>query len=291
MEVLGMNEKLIELYNQIRKDNPEMSLDEVLIETYNQIKTYDVIKKYILEANNIDEMTYYTKDVNPELKEFIRKKIFPIYKFNDLGHNLTHIIEVIRRSFALNETFKLNLDHNMMYTIAACHDWGKCENSDLHHEIAAAHFYETKEFKKYFNEEQRIIIKEAIEDHRSSKKEEPRSVYGKLISSADRNTSIEIVFIRSFFVAHERTPEMQIDEYLDFTVNRLAKRYSLENPENMHFEDRIYKNFLADMRDLLSRPDDFKNLYCEINGITSRNKKVEDFKGVTSYALKYTSIK
>ena len=41
-------------------------------------------------------------------------------------------------------------------------------------------------------------IKVAIEDHRSSKDDEPQSVYGKLISSVDRNMRIELVFIRNF---------------------------------------------------------------------------------------------
>ena len=59
-----------------------------------------------------------------------------------------------------------------------------------------------------------VRIKEAIEDHRSSKKDHPRTKYGELISSADRNTRIEIVFIRSFFVAHERMPEMNIESLL-----------------------------------------------------------------------------
>ena len=119
--------------------------------------------------------------------------------------------------------------------------------------------------KKFFTDEERIIIKEAIEDHRSSKEDEPRSVYGKLISSADRNTRIEIVFIRSFFVAHERNPEAVIEDYLDFTIKRLSKKYDEENPENMFFEDETYKIFLQDMRALLKQEDEFKRRYCEVN--------------------------
>ena len=94
-------------------------------------------------------------------------------------------MEVIRRSFALNDTFKLGLDDNMMYAIASCHDWGKYEDHATHHLIAARNFMNDEGMKNFFNDEERQIIKEAIEDHRSSKEDEPRSVYGKLISSAD----------------------------------------------------------------------------------------------------------
>mgnify|MGYP003293464623 CR=1 FL=1 len=218
-----------------------------------------------------------------KLKEYINKEIFPQYEVNDKAHGIIHIKEVIRRSFALNDTFKLGLDENMMYVIAACHDWGKYEDHETHNLIAARNFMNDEGMKKFFNNEEIQIIKEAIEDHRSSKEDEPRSVYGKLISSADRNTRIEIVFIRSFFVAHERMPETNIEEYLDYTIKRLSKKYDEENPENMFYEDEIYKTFLVDMRALLKKEDEFKDRYCEVNHITSRENRVQDEQGDIAY--------
>ena len=89
---------------------------------------------------------------------------------------------------------------------------------------------------KFLSDEQRDTIKAAIEDHSSSLEDIPRSKYGELVSSADRNTKIEIVFIRSFFVAHARMPEMQIDEYLDYT-------YSLQHQAIYYYllVDRLYR--------------------------------------------------
>ena len=275
-------------FEEIRYDNPEMSLDEVLFAVYDRLhdindKPYDIFRNLILKYNRIDEIEYYTKNVNPELKEYIKINIFPEYSKNDGGHNLAHIKEVIRRIFALNDTFKLHLDSNMLYAIASCHDWGKYEDHETHHLIAARNFMADENMKEFFSDEERIIIKEAIEDHRSSKEDEPRSVYGKLISSADRNTRIEIVFIRSFFVAHERMPEYNIEDYLDYTIKRLSKRYSEDNPENMFYEDRTYSTFLHDMREILKNEKEFKDRYCEINHISSRDNKVEDEPGAIEY--------
>ena len=282
------NISLKEVFEELKRENPDKSLDELLYAVYNKVKddyneSFDVVRNMILEENNINELEYYTKNVNPELKKYVIEKIFPEYDKNDGGHNLAHILEVIRRSFALNDTFKLGLDDNMIYAIASCHDWGKYIDHETHHLIAAGNFMADKGMKKFFNDEERKTIMEAIEDHRSSKEDEPRSVYGKLISSADRNTRIEIVFIRSFFVAHERMPEENIEDYLDYTIKRLSKKYDEENPENMFFEDETYKVFIKDMRDLLKREDDFKNRYCEVNHITSRNHKVKDEAGELSY--------
>ena len=275
-------------YEEIRYDNPDMSLDEVLFAVYDKLKDindkpFDVFRNLILKYNQIDEIEYYTKNVNPELKDYIKINIFPEYSKNDGGHNLAHIKEVIRRIFALNDTFKLHLDNNMLYAIAACHDWGKYEDHETHHLIAARNFMADENMKEFFSDEERTTIKEAIEDHRSSKEDEPRSVYGKLISSADRNTRIEIVFIRSFFVAHERMPEYNIEEYLDYTIKRLSKRYSEENPENMFFEDRTYSTFLHDMREILKDEKEFKDRYCAVNHISSRDNKVEDEPGAIEY--------
>ena len=274
-------------FENIKLENPNMSLDELLYTTYNKInedsdenKDFEYYKNQILEENNINEFEYYTKDVNKELKEYINKEIFPQYEVNDKAHGIIHIKEVIRRAFALNDTFKLGLDKNMIYTIAACHDLGKHENHEIHEKIAAKRFISDDNFKSYFDETKREIIRDAIEDHRSSKEDMPRTTYGKLISSADRNTRIEIVFIRSFFVAKERMPETNIEEYLDYTIKRLSKKYSEENPENMFYEDEIYKTFIKDMRNLLKNEIEFKNRYCEVNKITSRENKVQDETGV-----------
>lgn len=231
-----------------------------------------------------DEYKNYINKIDSNLKNYIFTKIFPEYQKNDKGHGILHILEVIRRSFELNETLNLNLNNEMIFAIASLHDNGKYIDHETHEKIAAERFYSDENFKRFFNEEQRIIIKEAIEDHRSSFKDSPRSDYGKLISSADRNSTIEIVFIRSFYVGQFRTPNMTIDEFLDFTLNRLRKRYSEEDSENMFFEDSIYSNFLADMRALLQDEDAFKKKYCEINNITNKNTLLCEQKGV-DYSL------
>ena len=92
-----------------------------------------------------------------------------------------------------------------------------------------------------------------------------------------------MVFIRSFFVGQVRTPEMTIEEFLDFTFKRLSKRYGEERPENMFLEDETYRVFLQDMRNLLQDEVKFKNRYCEVNHIKSRNNKVADETGEIGY--------
>lgn len=64
--------------------------------------------------------------------------------------------------------------------------------------------------KKFFDEKQRKIIKEAIEDHRTLLEYKPRSDYGRIISSADRTSSIDSVLQRthSYTTKHYQTLDL-----------------------------------------------------------------------------------
>ena len=70
---------------------------------------------------------------------------------------------------------------------------------------------------------------------------------------------------------------------MDYTIQRLSKKYDEENPENMFFEDKTYKVFIQDMRNLLKREEEFKKRYCEVNHIESRDHRVIDEQGEISY--------
>lgn len=247
--------------------------------------------KETFAENKRKEYNECTKDVDSELKKYVEEQIFPQYSKNDQGHGILHILEVVRRSFVLNKSLNLNLDPNMIYAIAASHDLGKYEEHETgekHAKIAGRRFIGNPDFSKFFSDVQRQTIKEAIEDHSSSLEDMPRSDYGKLVSSADRNTTIEMVFIRSFFVGKRKNPNQNMEEYLDYTLNRLRKRYSEEDSENMFFADDDYTTFLRDMRELLKDGEKFKNLYCEINHISSRDCALKDEPGEISYTNLFT---
>ena len=51
----------------------------------------------------------------------------------------------------------------------------------------------------------------------------------------------------------------------------------------MFLEDETYRIFLRDMRCLLQNEEEFKNRYCDVNHITSRENKVSDEHGEIGY--------
>ena len=121
-----------------------------------------------------------------DLVEFIETQILPQYASFDRAHNLEHVTRVIRRSLDL--AMRTGADIDMVYTIAAYHDIGMSGPRAVHHITGGKILQNDARLKKWFSAEQIKIMKEAIEDHRASASRAPRSLYGKIVAEADRDT-------------------------------------------------------------------------------------------------------
>ena len=122
--------------------------------------------------------------INRELKEYIEREILPLYLSFDKAHNTDHAEAVISRSLELATAYDVDID--MVYAIAAFHDTGLKFGRELHHihsgEILAADAF----ILGHFTAEQIETMCQAVEDHRASSKEAPRSIYGRIVAEADR---------------------------------------------------------------------------------------------------------
>ena len=128
--------------------------------------------------------------INKGLKKYIEEYILPQYENNDKGHGPSHIEYVTERCFKFASQFS-NINKDMLYAIASFHDIAHHIDKARHEILSAEIFYKDEEMKRFFTDDERLIIKQAIEDHRASAESEPRSDYGKIISSADRSTDVE----------------------------------------------------------------------------------------------------
>lgn len=190
------------------------------------------------------------EEINPKLIEYIETHIFPNYKKNEKAHQIEHIQYVIKRSLKLCEDLKLNKE--IAYTIAAYHDCGHYIDARNHEVVSAKIFYEDEWMKKYFTEEERIIIKEAIEDHRSSHHLEPRSVYGKVVSSADRNIDISVAIKRAYWYGIKYHPGYTFLEQIDRVYQYIYHRFYQNGEETMYYKDEAYLKYVQEMSDLLN---------------------------------------
>ena len=162
-------------------------------------------------------------NINPLLKQYIQSSIYPRYADNDEAHGLEHILQVTEN--ALHIASSLDCDIDMVYCIASYHDIGIPRGRETHHLTSAAIMMEDGRLKEFFSDEQRLIIKEAIEDHRASSNHLPRSLYGKIIADADRDLDPDRVLLRCMQYAKARHASASEDELISICLNHLKEKY------------------------------------------------------------------
>lgn len=194
--------------------------------------------------------------INNKLKEYIEENIFPEYSKNDQGHDLNHIKYVINRSIKFADTIP-DINYDIVYTVASYHDIGHHINPKLHEIISAEIMYKDDNLKEYFSDEERLIIKEAIEDHRASSDHEPRSIYGKIVSTADRNNTVEACLRRSYSYGKRLEPTATDEELFERAHKHLNLKFGEDGYAKFFFKDEEYEKFLHDIRELLADKSNF----------------------------------
>lgn len=195
--------------------------------------------------------------LNKELQKYIEEKVFPEYDKNESGHGIDHIKAVINRSIELVEENQLDVNMDMVYVIAAYHDIGHHIDSKTHEIISAEIMSKDNNLSKFFTEEQLRIIKEAIEDHRASAKEEPRSIYGRIVSSADRNNKVEDCLRRTYTYGKKLKPDATDAELFLRAYDVLQNKFGEDGYAKFYFKDTKYESFLKEIRELLKDKEKF----------------------------------
>ena len=189
-------------------------------------------------------------EINKDLMLYIEQNIFPKYE-KYYSHGMLHINNVIKNMLMLAEYYKL--DKNMAYVIASFHDIGLNVDRNNHEYESGKILNEDKELKKYFNNEQIKIMKEAVEDHRGSRKERPRNFYGECVSDSDRDFDISILArrqINTTLKCHTwvKTFDQHFERCYEYICGRIndSGKFNLwtNNPVLVERRDKFQKDYL-----------------------------------------------
>lgn len=206
--------------------------------------------------------------MNDDIINYIQKEIVPLYKRNDAGHNIEHVNTVIKRSLEIVEDNFLEVDKNITYTIAAYHDLGCSINREKHEIISAEIFMEDEEIKKKFSKQELKIIKEGIEDHRASSDHEPRSLYGKIITVADKEIITVDNAIRRAYKSYKTGKKdfitLSQSEQISKIYNHLINKYGENGYSKVWIEDKKYREGLQSLEKALKNEKNFRNRILEI---------------------------
>ena len=187
------------------------------------------------------------QELNRELKKHIEEEIFPKYE-KYYSHGMLHINNVINNMMMLAEYY--DLDKNMAYVIASYHDIGLNIDRENHENASGKMLENDSELKKYFTEEQIKTMKEAVEDHRGSRKERPRSIYGECVSDSDRDFDIELLAKRQIATSLKNYPELDtFEKHFERCYEYICRRINAGGKFNLWTNNPI----LVERRDKFQR--------------------------------------
>lgn len=199
--------------------------------------------------------------MNQELQKYIENEILPLYTRNDEGHNVEHVNQVIKRSMEIIEDNQLEVNKDISYTVAAYHDLG-CYIDRKNHEIISAEiFMKDEKIKRWFSKEEMQIIKEAIEDHRASSKNEPRNIYGRIVTTADKgelNIDNAIFRTKQYLEAKPDYNQLSKADVLNDIYNHLVKKFGKDGYVKVCLEDKKYRQQLNEIREIINNTEELK---------------------------------
>lgn len=161
--------------------------------------------------------------INEEIREYVQQKIIPQYAHFDGAHNLEHVHKVINNSMDIAKDYDVDLDK--VYIIAAYHDIGLGKGRENHEKNSSAYLLADRQLKAWFTQDELLLMAEAVEDHRASNDDEPRSLYGKIVSEADRDIEYTTILKRTIQYSLKHYPDFDADQHFARTYEHIRDKY------------------------------------------------------------------
>lgn len=162
--------------------------------------------------------------MTPSLVDYIETRIIPQYASFDKAHKEDHARAVIERALEMGKGY--DIDTDMLYTAAACHDLGLAVDRKTHHLESGRIIRANQDLYRWFTPEQIETIAQAAEDHRASATTPPRSIYGALVAEADRMIVPETIIRRTVQFGLSHYPDLDKEGHWQRTVEHLHEKYA-----------------------------------------------------------------
>ncbi len=192
------------------------------------------------------------------LHEYIEQQILPRYAAFDKGHQRDHAESVIRESMVLAKEHGADLD--MAYTIAAFHDLGLEVNRELHHIHSGEILMADPVLPEFFSDEQREIMRDAVEDHRASSKHAPRSIYGAIVAEADRHIDLETILRRALQFGMKQHPDADFEWHFNRAYEHMLEKYAEGGYMRLWLNSKRNVEGLAKLRAIIDKKEYMKTI-------------------------------
>ena len=167
-------------------------------------------------------------DIRKSLSDYIYNEIVPRYAGFDSAHKEDHALTVIGQALELYENRQgctEDIDKEILFTAAACHDLGLVNGRDRHHLDSGIIIRNDNRLREWFSEEDIEVIAQAAEDHRASGKHAPRSIYGMMVAEADRVIDGATIIRRTIQFGMSNYPDLDREGHLNRAIAHLHEKY------------------------------------------------------------------
>ena len=200
--------------------------------------------------------------VREEIRAYIEGEILPRYEGFDAAHRRDHVDVVIERSVALARELGARVD--MAYVVAAYHDTGLAVGRDVHHTESKRILLEDCELRRWFSCEEIAIMGDAAEDHRASSKQPPRTLYGRIVTEADRLIEPRTILRRTVQFTLTHHPDLDRDEGYERMLEHLHDKYDYGGYLKLWIEESENAKRLEELRGIIANRALLRRLYDEI---------------------------
>lgn len=197
-----------------------------------------------------------------DLEFYIENCIIPQYATFDDAHNIEHVTRVIEVSLLLAEEYGVN--PIMCYVIAAYHDLGLPQGRATHHLTSAQILRDDKALRNWCSKTNINIMAEAIEDHRASAENPPRSIYGAIVAEADRDLRPEVPLRRTIQYGLSHYPNEDYEFHKQRTIKHLTEKYGRNGYLKLPLNSHINLEGLEQLRQIIESPDLFNQKFHEM---------------------------
>lgn len=196
---------------------------------------------------------------NPALVQYIETRIIPRYASFDKAHREDHARAVIDRALEMGKNYEINPD--MLYAAAACHDLGLAVDRKTHHLESGRIIRADAQLRRWFTPEQIETIAQAAEDHRASATAPPRSIYGALVAEADRMIVPETIVRRTIQYGLSHYPDLDKESHWQRTLEHLHEKYAEGGYMHLLIPGSPNEAPLARLREIIRDEEHLRSLF------------------------------
>lgn len=197
--------------------------------------------------------------MTPSLVDYIEMRIIPQYASFDKAHKEDHARAVIERALEMGKGYEIDTD--MLYTAAACHDLGLAVDRKTHHLESGRIIRANKDLCRWFTPEQIETIAQAAEDHRASATTPPRSIYGALVAEADRMIVPETIIRRTVQFGLSHHPDLDKEGHWQRTLEHLHEKYAEGGYLHLLIPGSPNEKSLARLRDIIRDEEQLRGMF------------------------------